>query len=106
MPINKKRRSEIEKKVNSYIKSCEVKDESGVIIDNPVLRVEPEALQKFFVSGVLSRLNKREVSYAKQYYKEKLPFSEYKRTRGKDKALRIADLLHFRELQEGGNIEP
>lgn len=99
-----KRKKEIEKKVDAYIKNNEKKDETGNVIDNPVLVVTPEALLDFFVSGVLSGLNREEAFYAKHYYKSKLPFAEYKRTRGKDKELRIADILHFRELIEGGRI--
>jgi len=104
MKLTRKRTKEIEKKVNSYIKSCEIKDEEGVVIDNSALKVTPEVLRNFFYSGVFSGLNKKEAIYAKQYFKGKLPFTEYKRSRGKDKNLRIADILHFRELQEGGPI--
>ena len=104
MKLNTKRKKEIEKKVNSYIKSMEKKDDEGVVIDNPALRVLPEVLQKFFYSGILAGLTKKEALYAKCYFKDKLPFKEYKRSRGKDKDLRIADILHFRELQEGGPI--
>lgn len=102
--ITTKRKKEIEKKVNDYIKSKERKDENGVVIDNPVLVVAPETLMNFFVSGVISGLNKKEAFYAKHYFKSKLPFAEYRKSRAKDKNKRIADILHFRELMEGGQI--
>ena len=104
MKLDPKRKKEIEKKIDLYIKSCEVKDDAGIVIDNSALKVQPEVLQRFFYSGACSGLNKQEVSFAKEYFKSKLPFAEYKRTRGKDKELRIEDILHFRELQEGGPI--
>ena len=104
MKLTKKRMKDIEKAVNAYVKSMEEKDDEGVVIGNKALVVEPEALQRFFLSGVLSGLNRKEVSYAKQYYKDKLPFKEYKRSRGKDKDLRVADIIHFRELMGGGEI--
>jgi len=92
----------VEKKVDAYIKSKEVKDDTGKVIDNPVLVVAPETLMDFFVSGVLSDLNKEERYYAKIYFKSKLPFKEYRESRAKNKDLRIEDIIHFKELQEGG----
>ena len=102
--IDDKTRKMIEKKVDTYIKKNEIKDETGTVISNPVLVVAPESILNFFRSGVCAGLNKEETFHAKHYYKSKLPFAEYRRTRGKDKELRIADILHFRELQEGGSI--
>jgi len=103
-PEVKAMQKKVEKRVDDYIKSKEVKDDTGKVIDNPVLVVSPENLMDFFVSGVLSGLNKEERYYAKNYFKSKLPFKEYRESRGKDKDLRIADILHFKELIEGGRI--
>ena len=102
--MNKLDKKKIEKKVNAYIKSNEIKDENGVITGNSVLTVTPETLLNFFTSGTISGLSRKESLYAKHYFKSKLPFAEYKRSRGKDKELRIADIKHFQELMEGGNI--
>lgn len=102
--IETKRRKEIEKRINSYIKKHEIKDENGVVTGNSVLVVAPETLLEFFRSGVLSGLSREEAFIAKHYFKSKLPFKEYNRTRGKNKELRIADIIHFHELMEGGEI--
>ena len=102
--IEIKRKKEIEKRINKYIKENEIKDENGIVTSNPALVVAPETLLAFFKSGVLSGLNREETFVAKHYFKSKLPFKEYNRTRGKDKELRIADIIHFHELMDGGEI--
>lgn len=102
--IDKKRRIEIEKRVNQYIKTGEKKDENGVVTGNSILVVAPETLMNFFVSGVLSGLTKREAAHAKHYLKSKLPFKAYNESRSKDKEKRIEDILHFHDLLDGGMI--
>ena len=102
--IDSKRMKEIEKKVDTYIKTGDIKDENGVVTGNIILKVVPETLLDFYVSGVLAGLNSTEARYAKHYLKDKLPFKEYIKTRGKDKELRTADIMHFHELLDGGKI--
>ena len=94
----------IEKKVDKWIKSMEVKDEEGNVIDNPALVVTPEIMFELYRSGVLSGLNRKEALYAKHYFKERLPFPEYRETRGKDKQKRINDIIHFHEFMDGGKV--
>ena len=96
--------AELMKKVDKYVKSKETKDETGVVIGNPVLVVTPENLLEFYRSGVLSGLNKEDAFFAKHYFKSLLPFKEYRESRGKDKEKRIDDIIHFQELMEGGTI--
>jgi len=100
----KAREKKIEAKVNKYVKSNEKKDDNGIVIDNPVLVVTPENLLAFYRSGVLSGLNKEEALYAKHYFKSLLPFKEYRESRGKNRELRIDDIIHFQELMEGGDF--
>ena len=100
----RKRENEIKKIVDKYVKSNERKDDAGVVIDNPILVVTPENMQVFYRSGVLSGLNREEALFAKHYFKSLLPFKEYRESRAKDKNLRIADLIHYKEFIEGGNI--
>ena len=98
------REDEIRKIVDKYVTSMEEKDDEGVVINNPVLIVTPENLLQFYRSGVLSGLNREDAFFAKQYFKELLPFKEYRESRAKDKEKRIDDIIHFQELMEGGNI--
>jgi len=90
--------------VDKYIKSNERKDENGIVIDNPVLVVTPENMFKFYRSGIFSGLSKKEGQYIKHYFKSLQPNQKYRESRGKDKNLRIDDIIHFQELIDGGEF--
>ena len=98
------REAELKAIVDKYVKSKERKDELGNVIDNPVLVVTPENMIEFYRSGVFSGLNRENSLFIKHYFKSLLPFKEYRESRGKDKELRIADIIHFQELMDGGKI--
>lgn len=104
MAFRKANRDKVKKIVDDYIKRHEIKAEVGKIEPNPVLVVSPENMDKFYVSGVFAGLTREEKHLAKQYFKSKLPFAEYYKSRGKDPEKKIADIIHFHELQDEGGI--
>ena len=99
MTISKEIMKKIEKAVDKYVKTFDVKDEGGKITGTD-LRHEPETLQEFFVSGIMLGLNKEERQYAKHYFKSKLPYQDWIKTiRSVPNAL-AESILHFKKLQE------
>lgn len=98
MKVDPEQRKKIKKEVDKYVKSLAEKDETGNIIDDG-LRVDHPMLLEFYQQKFFLALpTDDERLVAKQYFKEQLPFKQWKQEREKDPEGAMPDIEDFEEL--------
>ena len=91
MKISKQKQIELKKKVEDY------KNSLGRELNNT-----PEELRKFNISGIHVGLNKHEQMFVKQYFKELLPYKEWRAMAKSKKDFIYHEVEHWHDFIEGG----
>lgn len=78
MKISEKRKKEIKKLVNKYCKDLEIKDEEGNITENRLQNTHDTLLELYKQPWFLDLPHDEERLLAKQYFKDNLPWKEWR----------------------------
>ena len=98
MKISKETRKKIEKEVNKFIKSLAIKDEEGVVIDKGLTINHQQLLTLYRQNFFLALPTDDERLYAKQYFKNQLPYKEWLEAKQRDPEGMMPDIEDFQEL--------
>ena len=92
MKIDKKRMTQLKKYVDDYIKSLDTEEEAYK------LKNTPQELIKFVKYMKKHDLMEEEIIYTKLYFKEQLPYKEWRERISKSKGLLSQEIEDFQEL--------
>jgi hypothetical protein len=100
MNLTEKEKKKIEKEVDKYIKSLAKKDETGTIIDDG-LRNSPDMLLALYKEKFFLELTEDDARfYAKMYFKDKLPYKQWRERIGKEGGELARQIEDFQEMQD------
>lgn len=98
MKLTEKQKKDIEKEINKYIKSLDIKDDEGVKTGTELANT-PQALLKFYRAPFFLDLKTDEERYhAKMVFKDKLPYKEWAEKVGKTPGFLRSQVEDFQEM--------
>lgn len=98
MKLSEKTQKDIEKEINKYIKTLDIKDEEGIKTGTD-LQNTPRVLLNFYKQPFfLKLLTDEERFYAKLFFKSKLPYKEWVTKVGKTPGFLRSLVEDFQEM--------
>ena len=98
MKLSEKQQKDIEKEVNKYIKTLDIRDDEGVKTSTKLVNTPRVLLNFYKQTFFLKLLTDEERFYAKMVFKDKLPYKEWAEKVGKTPGFLRSLVEDFQEM--------